>query len=60
MSLFGHDDIFDPLVSFRNWQIVLQVVHHGSACRQMMGYDEINDSAQFDSTNSAKGHAIYN
>ncbi|WP_034552414.1 cytosine deaminase [Carnobacterium funditum] len=54
---FGHDDIFDPWYPLGTGNM-LQVVHMGLHVGQMMGYDEINDSLNLISTNSAKAMHI--
>ena len=50
---FGHDDIFDPWYPMGTGNM-LEVVHFGLHVCQMMGYDDINESLKFISTNSAR------
>ena len=50
---FGHDDIFDPWYPLGTGNM-LQVLHMGLHVGQMMGYEEINQSLDLISTNSAK------
>ncbi len=50
---FGHDDIMDPWNPLGTGNM-LQVLHMGLHVCQMMGYDDINQSLKFISTNSAK------
>ena len=50
---FGHDDIFDPWYPMGIGNM-LEVVNFGLHVCQMMGYDDINESLKFISTNSAK------
>ncbi|MFR1907343.1 MAG: cytosine deaminase [Clostridium neonatale] len=50
---FGHDDIFDPWYPMGTGNM-LEVVNFGLHVCQMMGYDDINESLKFISTNSAK------
>ncbi len=50
---FGHDDIFDPWYSLGTGNM-LQVLHMGIHAAHMMGYDQIVDSIDFITTNSAK------
>ena len=50
---FGHDDIFDPWYPMGTGNM-LEVVNFGLHVCQMMGYDDINQSLKFISTNSAK------
>ena len=50
---FGHDDIFDPWYPMGTGNMI-EVVHFGLHVCQMMGYDDINESLKFISTNSAR------
>lgn len=50
---FGHDDIFDPWYPMGTGNM-LQVLHFGLHVCQMMGYEEINDSIDLITYNSAK------
>ena len=50
---FGLDDIFDPWYPMGTGNM-LEVVNFGLHVCQMMGYDDINESLKFISTNSAK------
>lgn len=50
---FGHDDIFDPWYPMGTGNM-LEVVHFGLHVCQMMGYNDINESLKFISTNSAR------
>ncbi|WP_099300698.1 cytosine deaminase [Bacillus sp. Marseille-P3800] len=50
---FGHDDIFDPWYPLGTGNM-LQVLHMGLHASQMMGYDQIVQSLDFITTNSAK------
>jgi cytosine/creatinine deaminase len=50
---FGHDDIFDPWYPLGTGKM-LQVLHMGLHVCQLMGYDQIMDSIQLITTNSAK------
>ncbi|MBU5592218.1 cytosine deaminase [Clostridium sp. MSJ-4] len=50
---FGHDDIFDPWYPMGTGNM-LQVLHFGLHVCQIMGYEEINNSIDFITYNSAK------
>lgn len=50
---FGHDDIFDPWYPLGTGNM-LQVVHMGIHAAQLMGYEEIMQSIDLVTTNSAK------
>ncbi|WP_078543353.1 cytosine deaminase [Litchfieldia alkalitelluris] len=50
---FGHDDIFDPWYPLGTGNM-LQVLHMGIHIAQLMGYDQIVDSIDLITTNSAK------
>ncbi len=50
---FGHDDIFDPWYPMGTGNM-LQVLHMGLHVCQIMGYNEINNSIDFITENSAK------
>mgnify|MGYP000425135768 FL=1 len=50
---FGHYDIMDPWNPLGTGNM-LQVLHMGLHVCQMMGYDDINESPKFISTNSAR------
>ncbi len=50
---FGHDDIFDPWYPLGTANM-LQVLHMGLHVCQVMGYDQINQSLDLISTNSAR------
>ncbi|WDF03385.1 cytosine deaminase [Shouchella hunanensis] len=50
---FGHDDIFDPWYPLGTGNM-LQVLHMGIHAGQLMGYEEIVQSIDFITTNSAK------
>ena len=50
---FGHDDVFDPWYPLGTANM-LQVLHMGLHVCQVMGYDQINQSLDLISTNSAK------
>jgi cytosine/creatinine deaminase len=50
---FGHDDIFDPWYPLGTGNM-LQVLHMGIHVSQLMGYDQIVDSIDFITENSAK------
>jgi cytosine deaminase len=50
---FGHDDVFDPWYPLGTANM-LQVLHLGLHVTQVMGYDQINDSLDLISTNSAR------
>ncbi|CAM4052390.1 cytosine deaminase [Vibrio neonatus] len=50
---FGHDDVFDPWYPLGTANM-LQVLHMGLHVTQVMGYDQINQSLDLISTNSAK------
>lgn len=50
---FGHDDIFDPWYPLGTGNM-LQVLHMGLHASQLMGYDEIKNSIDLITTNSAK------
>lgn len=56
---FGHDDIFDPWYPLGTGNM-LEVLHFGLHVCQMMGYDDINESLKFISSNSAKTLNIEN
>ncbi|NFL79658.1 cytosine deaminase [Clostridium sporogenes] len=56
---FGHDDIFDPWYPLGTGNM-LQVLHFGLHVCQIMGYNEIDDSIKFITTNSAKTLNIEN
>lgn len=56
---FGHDDIFDPWYPLGTGNM-LEVLHFGLHICQMMGYDDINESLKFISSNSAKTLNIEN
>lgn len=50
---FGHDDIFDPWYPLGTGNM-LQVLHMGIHAAQLMGYEEIVNSIDMITTNSAK------
>lgn len=50
---FGHDDIFDPWYPLGTGNM-LQVLHMGLHVTHLMGYDQIKQSIDFITTNSAK------
>ncbi|TSB47626.1 cytosine deaminase [Alkalicoccobacillus porphyridii] len=50
---FGHDDIFDPWYPLGTGNM-LQVLHMGLHIAHLMGYDQIKQSIDFITTNSAK------
>ncbi|WP_085343887.1 cytosine deaminase [Vibrio sp. ArtGut-C1] len=50
---FGHDDVFDPWYPLGTANM-LQVLHMGLHVCQLMGYDQINNSLDLISTNSAR------
>ncbi|EGQ8073240.1 cytosine deaminase [Vibrio vulnificus] len=50
---FGHDDVFDPWYPLGTANM-LQVLHMGLHVCQVMGYDQINNSLDLISTNSAR------
>ncbi|MGR5062904.1 cytosine deaminase [Photobacterium sp. DNB22_13_2] len=50
---FGHDDVFDPWYPLGTANM-MQVLHMGLHVCQVMGYDQINQSLDLISTNSAK------
>lgn len=50
---FGHDDIFDPWYPLGTGNM-LQVLHMGIHASQLMGYEQITDSIDLITTNSAK------
>ncbi|MFH4452991.1 cytosine deaminase [Vibrio alginolyticus] len=50
---FGHDDVFDPWYPLGTANM-LQVLHMGLHVCQVMGYEQINDSLDLISTNSAR------
>ncbi|WP_070120074.1 cytosine deaminase [Bacillus marinisedimentorum] len=50
---FGHDDIFDPWYPLGTGNM-LQVLHMGIHITQLMGYDQIMQSIDFVTDNSAK------
>ncbi|WP_041808657.1 cytosine deaminase [Evansella cellulosilytica] len=56
---FGHDDIFDPWYSLGTGNM-LQVLHMGIHVCQMLGYDEIVESIDLVTSNSAKTLQITN
>ncbi|MDA0106744.1 cytosine deaminase [Vibrio sp. La 4.2.2] len=56
---FGHDDVFDPWYPLGTANM-LQVLHMGLHVCQVMGYDQINQSLDLISTNSAKALNIQN
>ncbi|PSW19958.1 cytosine deaminase [Photobacterium sanctipauli] len=49
---FGHDDVFDPWYPLGTANM-MQVLHMGLHVCQVMGYDQINNSLDLISTNSA-------
>ncbi|WP_076411201.1 cytosine deaminase [Shewanella sp. UCD-KL12] len=55
---FGHDDIFDPWYPLGTANM-LQVLHMGLHVCQIMGYEQINQSLELISTNSAKALNIH-
>ncbi|CDQ38599.1 MULTISPECIES: cytosine deaminase [Virgibacillus] len=50
---FGHDDIFDPWYPLGTGNM-LQVLHMGIHASQLMGYDQISNSIDLITTNSAR------
>ncbi|MGF1726232.1 cytosine deaminase [Photobacterium nomapromontoriensis] len=50
---FGHDDVFDPWYPLGTANM-MQVLHMGLHVCQVMGYDQINNSLDLISTNSAR------
>lgn len=50
---FGHDDIFDPWYPLGTGNM-LQVLHMGIHVSQLMGYEQIMNSIDLITTNSAK------
>lgn len=50
---FGHDDVFDPWYPLGTANM-LQVLHMGLHVSQVMGYDQINESLDLISVNSAR------
>tara|TARA_Y100001960_G_scaffold92643_1_gene99818 strand:- start:426 stop:911 length:486 start_codon:yes stop_codon:yes gene_type:complete len=50
---FGHDDVFDPWYPLGTANM-LQVLHMGLHVTQVMGYDQINQSLDLISKNSAR------
>ena len=50
---FGHDDIFDPWYPLGTGNM-LQVLHMGIHASQLMGYEQIVDSIDMITTNSAR------
>ncbi|EMJ5852835.1 cytosine deaminase [Klebsiella aerogenes] len=50
---FGHDDVFDPWYPLGTGNM-LQVLHMGLHVCQLMGYQQINDSLQLITHNSAR------
>lgn len=50
---FGHDDIFDPWYPLGTGNM-LQVLHMGIHVCQLMGYEQINNSVDLITSNSAK------
>lgn len=50
---FGHDDIFDPWYPLGNGNM-LQVLHMGIHLAQLMGYEQIVNSLDFVTSNSAR------
>lgn len=50
---FGHDDIFDPWYPLGTGNM-LQVLHMGIHASQLMGYNQIRDSIDLITSNSAK------
>ena len=50
---FGHDDIFDPWYPLGTGNM-MQVLHMGIHASQLLGYDQIINSMDFITTNSAK------
>ncbi|PSU35963.1 cytosine deaminase [Photobacterium lutimaris] len=56
---FGHDDVFDPWYPLGTANM-MQVLHMGLHVCQVMGYDQINQSLDLISTNSATTLNIQN
>ncbi|RFU62071.1 cytosine deaminase [Peribacillus glennii] len=54
---FGHDDIFDPWYPLGTGNM-LQVLHMGIHVTQLMGYEQINNSIDLITQNSAKTLAV--
>ncbi|PLT33743.1 cytosine deaminase [Bacillus sp. V5-8f] len=54
---FGHDDIFDPWYPLGTGNM-LQVLHMGIHVTQLMGYEQINNSIDLITENSARTLAI--
>ncbi|KAL9655527.1 hypothetical protein ABK040_002194 [Willaertia magna] len=50
---FGHDDVFDPWYPLGNANM-LQVLHMGVHCCQLMGYSELKNALNYITYNSAK------
>lgn len=50
---FGHDDVFDPWYPLGTGNM-LQVLHMGMHVTQMMGYDQLNNSLNLITRNSAR------
>lgn len=50
---FGHDDVFDPWYPLGTANM-LEVLHLGLHVCQIMGYNDINESLKFITTNSAR------
>ncbi len=56
---FGHDDVFDPWYPLGTANM-MQVLHMGLHVCQVMGYEQINNSLDLISTNSARTLNIQN
>jgi len=56
---FGHDDVFDPWYPLGTANM-LQVLHMGLHVCQLMGYEQINQSLELITTNSAKTFDLSN
>ncbi|AUJ25494.1 MULTISPECIES: cytosine deaminase [Virgibacillus] len=54
---FGHDDIFDPWYPLGTGNM-LQVLHMGIHVAQLLGYEQIVDSMNLITTNSAKAMSL--
>ncbi len=54
---FGHDDVFDPWYPLGTGNM-LQVLHMGLHVCQLMGYQQINDSLQLITDNSARAFGL--
>ncbi len=54
---FGHDDVFDPWYPLGTANM-LQVLHMGLHVCQIMGYEQINESLDLITTNSARALAL--